>query len=53
MLTRVVWREETVPRQWREGLFVKGDREDWGNYRCITLLSVVGKVYCKVQRDGK
>ena len=48
----VIWSEEYVPRQWREGLIVnlfkKGDREDPGNYRGITLLSVVGKVFCKV-----
>ena len=48
----VVWHEETVLRQWREGLivnlFMKGDREDPGNYGGITLLSVVGKVFCKV-----
>ena len=51
-LFSVVWHEETVPRQWREGLIVnlfkKGDSEDPGNYRGITLLSVVGKVFCKV-----
>ena len=51
-LFSVVWHEETVPGQWREGLIVnlfkKGDREDPGNYRGITLLSVVGKVFCKV-----
>ena len=51
-LFSVVWHEEAVPRQWREGLIVnlfkKGDREDPGNYRGITLLSVVGKVFCKV-----
>ena len=51
-LFAVVWREEFVPPQWREGLIVnlfkKGDREDPGNYRGITLLSVVGKVFCKV-----
>ena len=48
---KVVWHEETVPKQWREGLIVnlfeKGDKEDPGNYWGITLLSVVGKVFCK------
>ena len=38
----VIWHEEAVPRQWREGLIVnlfkKRDREDPGNYRGITLL---------------
>ena len=51
-LFSVVWREELVPRQWREGLIVnlfkKGDKEDPGNYKGITLLSVVGKVFCKI-----
>ena len=50
-LLSVIWRKETVPKQWREGLIVnlkKGDREDPGNYRGITLLSVVGKVFCKI-----
>ena len=57
MFTRaaVFWREELVPRQWREGLIVslfkKGDKEDPGNYRGITLLSVVGKVFCKERSD--
>ena len=41
-----------MPRQWREGFVVnlikKGNREDPGNYRGITLLSVVGKVFCKI-----
>ena len=51
-LFSVIWREEVVPRQWREGLIVnlfkKGDREQPGNYRGITLLSVLGKVFCKI-----
>ena len=50
-LFSVIWCEELVPRQWQEGLIVnlfkKGDKEDPGNYRSITLLSVVGKVFCK------
>ena len=57
MLTRaVVWREETLPRQWRGGLpvnlFKKGYRENPGNYVGITLLSVVGRVFCKVLHNG-
>ena len=51
-LFSVIWCEETVRKQWIEGLIVnlfkKGDREDPGNYRGITLLSVVGKVFCKI-----
>ena len=54
-LFSVIWREEIVPPQWREGLIVnlfkKGDKEDPGNYRGITLLSVVGKVFCKILND--
>ena len=51
-LFSVIWQEEIVPKQWRDGLIVnifkKGDREDPSNYRGITLLSVVGKVFCKI-----
>ena len=55
LLFAVIWHEEFVPPQWREGLIVnlfkKGDTEDPGNYRGITLLSVVGKVFCKVLNE--
>ena len=45
-LFSVIWQEEIVPRQWRDvNIFKKGDREDPGNYRGI---SVVGKVFCKI-----
>ena len=41
-LFAVIWSEEFVPPQWREGLIVnlvkKGDKEEPGNYRGITLL---------------
>ena len=55
-LFSVIWREQTVPKQWREdlivNLFKKSDREDPGNYRGITLLSVVGKVFCSLDKGG-
>ena len=45
-LFSVIWHKETDTKQWREGQFLKiGNRED---YRGITLLSVVGKVFCKI-----
>ena len=47
-LFSVIWCEELVPRQWREGYIVKkGEKEDPGNY--IMLLSVVDKVFCKIR----
>ena len=37
-LFSVIWQEEIVPRQWRDGfivnIFKKGDREDPDNYQC-------------------
>ena len=51
-LFNLVWDNECAPSYWREGLIVslfkKGDREDPGNYRGITLLNVVGKLYSRV-----
>ena len=32
-------------------MFKKGDEQDPGNYRRITFLSVVGKVFCKVVKN--
>ena len=45
-----------MPPQGKEGLIVnlfkKRDKEDPWNYRGITLLSVVGKVFCKVLNNS-
>ena len=30
------------------GLYKQGDADDPGNYRGITLLNVVGKLFCKI-----
>ena len=49
-LFSVIWREEIVPPQWREGLIVnllkKGDKEDPGNY--ITECSRKGFLYLMI-----
>ena len=51
-LLNLVGNNEYVPTYWKKGLIVSllknGDREDPGNYRGITLLSVVGKLYSRV-----
>ncbi|KAK9819977.1 hypothetical protein WJX72_004720 [[Myrmecia] bisecta] len=51
-LFKIMTTAECVPDMWREGvivnLFKNGDKKDMGNYRGITLMSVVGKLYCKV-----
>ena len=51
-LFQLIWDSEYIPERWGEGmivsLFKKGDQEDPGNYRGITLLNVVGKLFNKV-----
>lgn len=46
-----IW-QQVVPADWKTGhsikLRKKGDRRDYGNYRRIMLLSVPGKVFCRV-----
>ena len=55
MLYNWVQKNEYTPKRWREGvvvnLFKKGDEADPGNYRGITLLSTVGKLFCKILND--
>ena len=51
-LFQLIWESECIPERWGEGmivsLFKKGDQEDPNNYRGITLLNVVGKLFNKV-----
>ena len=54
-LCRKVWREEKLPTDWTRGvicpIFKDGDKRDTGNYRGITLLSIVGKVFAQVVNE--
>ena len=50
---RQCWREGAVPQDMRDSRIVtlyknKGERSDCNNYRGISLLSIVGKVYARV-----
>ena len=50
LLFNVIWKVEMVPDDWKRGAIFpiyknKGARTDIGNYRGITLLSVVGKMF--------
>ena len=51
-LATLVWESETVPADWLKQLTVplhkKGPTKDCENYRGIALLSVPGKVFCRV-----
>lgn len=49
---RVIWTSELVPSAWRKGIVVSiykaGDRTQCGNYRPITLLPTIDKVFTAV-----
>ena len=50
-----IWREEEIPDDWSKGvvvpIFKKEDRRDPFNYRGISLLSVVGKMFTTILSD--
>lgn len=51
-LFNAVWSKEEVPEDWQKGIIIKlpkkGDLSECGNWRGINLLSVPGKVFCRV-----
>ena len=52
LLLRMIWHSDNIPNSWKNGLIVplfkKGDNGECKNYRGISLLSAVGKVFMKV-----
>lgn len=54
-LGSMVLKSEKMPEDWQLGqifnIFKKGEPEDRGNYRGITLLSVIGKMVTRVMAD--
>ena len=52
ILFRKMWKEEKVPIEWARGIIVpifkEGEKKNVDNYRGITLLSVVGKLYTSI-----
>ena len=52
ILFRKIWKEEKIPVDWARGvivpIFKDGERKNVDNYRGITLLSVVGKLYTSI-----
>ena len=51
-LLELVWRTDEIPSAWRKAvivpIFKKGDKSQCSNYRGISLLSVLGKVFTKI-----
>ena len=54
-LLLLIWESETVPEDLKNAnivtIFKKGDRMSCGNYRGISLLSIVGKIFARVLLD--
>ena len=52
MLFNLIWQTETVPEHWRQGVVVSihkaGSKTDPSNYRPITLLPVLDKLYMTI-----
>ena len=55
-LFRSCWEQETIPQDPRDAIMVslyknKGSKSDCSNYRCVTLLSIAGKILARVILD--
>ena len=52
ILFNIIWASEMIPQVWKDAiitiLFKKGNRSECGNYRGISLLSVVGKIFADI-----
>jgi hypothetical protein len=50
-----IWKEERFPKDWKEGIIVKipkkGDYRNCNNWRGITLLAVISKVFTRIVLD--
>jgi hypothetical protein len=51
-LVRIIWEKEMMPNDWQEAIVVpihkKGEKEECGNFRGISLLSIPYKVVSKI-----
>ena len=49
------WKDKSIPKDWSKMIvtpvYKKGDKLDPANYRAISLLSIPGKVFCKILLD--
>ena len=52
-IINIVWIKKTIPDDWRRGIILpfwknKGNKEVCSNHRCITLLSIPGKLFAMI-----
>jgi len=54
-LLKTIWRKGMIPKDWRKSIIVplykREDKEKVGNYRGISLLCTVYKIYAEVLRN--